>query len=164
MRRLLIYSAAVSLVCIAVVLSTAKLLPPVNAATPVYGEYSLGCSLQAVSGEWGYTYTGTIVGVGPAASVGHFVLDAAGNLKGSQTRSFNGDVENESLTGSVTANADCTGSGTINVYLGGTLERTTDLNVVYVDNEKGLRAIFTSLTPGPVPTVITIDGRKVNTP
>jgi len=120
-----------------------------------------GCSAESIAGKWGYTYTGTIVGLGPVASVGSFSLDAKGALKGSQTRSFTGDVATETLWGSVTVNADCTGTATINVYLDGALERTSTLSLVFDHDQKELRAIFTSLVPGPVPSVITIDGKRI---
>ena len=51
------------------------------------------CSTAGAAGKWAYTYTGTIFtpsGPVPAASVGHFSEDAAGNLTGSQARSVAG--------------------------------------------------------------------------
>src|SRR5438132_1587500 len=47
------------------------------------------CSNAAAAGQWAYTYTGSILtqsGWVPAASVGHFHQDAAGNITGSQVR------------------------------------------------------------------------------
>lgn len=134
-------------------LSSEQPLKAASSMTPLEGR---GCSLARLAGHWGYTYSGTIVGLGPAASVGSFAEDVAGNIKGAQTRSFNGDVEDETLTGTVQVNADCTGTATISVYLNGALERTSVLNVVYVDNQSGFRAIFT--TPG---LVISADGRRI---
>jgi hypothetical protein len=120
------------------------------------------CSVAHLAGRWGYTYSGTIVGLGPAASVGSFTQDSNGNFKDSQTQSFNGDVADETINGTVFVNSDRTATATINVLLNGVPERTTYLDVVYVDDERKLRGIFTTLTPGPVPTVITVDGRKIN--
>lgn len=51
---------------------------------------------------------------------------------------------------------DCTGTATVNIYHGTTLARTTNLNLVWDDNQKKVRAIF--LTAG---TVITIDAKKI---
>src|ERR1700686_203014 len=54
--------------------------------TPLQAEAS-HCSTAAAAGKWAYTYTGTIFtqnGPLPAASVGHFSEDAAGNITGSQ--------------------------------------------------------------------------------
>jgi len=115
------------------------------------------CSQRDLAGRWGYTYNGTIVGLGPAGSVGSFSIDERGNLSGSQTRSFNGDVEGETTTGTISIQHDCTATGTITVYLNGVFERSTDLDLVFVDHERGARAIFK--TPG---TVITIEARRTD--
>jgi hypothetical protein len=134
--------------------------PTVKAAPIGLPSGASACSIHELAGRWGYTYSGAITAgpaAGPAASVGGFTQDLAGNIKGSQTRSFNGDVENETLTGTVSLNPDCTAVVTVNVYLNGAFERTTILDAVYVDNQRGVRAIFT--TPF---TVITLDGRRIN--
>ncbi|HTS12681.1 MAG TPA: hypothetical protein VMH00_11225 [Candidatus Limnocylindrales bacterium] len=115
------------------------------------------CSQRDLAGRWGYTYSGTIVGLGPAGSVGSFSIDERGNLSGSQTRSFNGDVEPETTTGNISIQHDCTATGTITVYLNGVFERSTDLDLVFVDHERGARASFK--TPG---TVITIEARRID--
>ena len=114
------------------------------------------CSLQGVSGKYGYTTTGTIPTLGAVAAVGHITLDATGNLTGAQTVSFNGAIVPETLSGTYTINADCTGTATVNVYHGGVLARTTNLNVVYDNNQRELHAIF--LSAG---TVLTVNGRKM---
>jgi hypothetical protein len=113
------------------------------------------CSLQGVAGRYGYTTTGTIPTLGAVAGVGHVTLDASGNLTGAQTVSFNGAIVPETLSGTYTVNADCTGTATINVYHGGVLARTTNINLVYVHEQREFRAIF--LTPG---TALTVNGRK----
>ncbi len=74
------------------------------------------CTLADVDGRWGYSYSGTIVGFGPVASVGSFVQDAAGSVTGAQTRSFVGNIAQETIKGVVIVHADCTTTGTINVY------------------------------------------------
>jgi hypothetical protein len=114
------------------------------------------CSLQGVSGRYGYTTSGSIPTLGAVAAVGHITLEASGNLTGAQTASFNGAIVPETLSGTYTVNADCTGTATINVFHGGVLARTTNLNVVYDNNQRELRAIF--LTAG---TVLTVQGRKI---
>jgi seryl-tRNA(Sec) selenium transferase len=113
------------------------------------------CSLHRVSGRYGYTTNGTIPTLGAVAAVGQVTLDASGNLTGAQTASFNGAIVPETLSGTYTVNADCTGTATVNVYHSGVLARTTNLNVIYDDNERELRAIF--LTAG---TVLTIQGKR----
>ena len=63
--------------------------------------YAAHCSTAASSGEWAYTYIGTIFtpsGPLPLASVGHFIADAAGNLVGSQARSVAGSSGVEDIT------------------------------------------------------------------
>jgi hypothetical protein len=113
------------------------------------------CSLQGVSGTYGYTTSGSIPTLGAVAAVGHISLDASGNLTGAQTASFNGAIVKETLSGTYTVNADCTGLATINVYHSGVLVRTSSFDVVWDNNQRELRAIF--LTAG---TVLTVNGRK----
>jgi hypothetical protein len=114
------------------------------------------CSLHGVSGRYGYTTTGTIPTLGAVAAVGHVTLDASGNLTGAQTASFNGAIVPETLSGTYAVNADCTGTATINVFHAGVLARTTNINVIFDDNERELRAIF--MTPG---TVLTVQGKRL---
>jgi len=82
----------------------------------VRADDGVACTLAASAGRWGYSYSGTIVGFGPVASVGSFVQDAAGNVNGAQTRSFVGNIAQEMIKGVVIVHADCTTTGTINVY------------------------------------------------
>src|SRR5229473_2724615 len=72
------------------------------------------CSLAGVAGKWGVTTSGTVVGIGPRASVGIFTLDAAGNLLGGKaTANLNGSVTHETFSGTYSVNPDCTGKSTI---------------------------------------------------
>ena len=122
------------------------------------------CSAALVAGKWAFTTTGTIPIVGPVSAVGIFTADSSGNLVGSQTRSLNGDIADETFTGTATVNADCTGVDVIQVYESGVLVRTTTLNLVYDDNGRGARAIFRSLVlpnGANLPTVLTIEARKI---
>jgi len=135
------------------------------ALAPLQAEAS-HCSAEATAGKWAYTYTGTILtpsGPLPAASVGHFVLDAAGNITGSQTRSVAGSSGMEDIGGTVSTNKDCTGTATISVFVNGQLQRTAVLAVTYDNNINHARAIFQSLTLPDgtnVPVVITLDETK----
>jgi hypothetical protein len=117
--------------------------------------HSQSCSLRGAAGKYGYTTSGTIPTLGAVAGVGNITLDPSGNLSGAQTVSFNGAIVPETLSGTYTVNADCTGTATVNVYHGTTLARTTNLSVVFDNDERELRAIF--LTAG---TVLTVQGRK----
>lgn len=122
------------------------------------------CSAALVSGKWAFTTTGTIPAIGPVSAVGTFTADRSGNLTGSQTRSLNGDIADETFTGTSNVNEDCTGVDVIQVYESGVLVRTTTLNLVYDDNGRGARAIFKSLVQPDgttLPTVLTIEARKM---
>ena len=127
------------------------------------------CSNVGQSGSWAYTYTGTIFTPGgplPAASVGHFNQDAAGNITGSQARSVAGSSGTEDITGNVTVNRDCTATATINALVDGQLQRTAALALVYDSNKNHARMIFQSLTLPDgtnVPVVITIDANRLFT-
>ena len=114
------------------------------------------CSLGGVAGRYGYTTSGTIPTLGAVAGVGHVSLDRTRNLTGSQTVSFNGAIASETLSGTYSVNADCTGSATISVFRSGVLVRTSVLNLVYDDHQREIRAIFT--TAG---TAITVNARKM---
>ena len=105
-----------------------------------------------------------IPAVGQVAATGIFTQDASGNITGTQTRSLNGSVADETFTGTATVNSDCTGTDSIQVFQDGSLVRTTTLHVVYDDNGREARAIFTSLVlPNGVslPSIITIEARKL---
>jgi hypothetical protein len=127
------------------------------------------CSLAGLAGRWGYTYTGAITppsGAIPVASVGSFKQDAAGNISGSQTRTVAGSSGVENIAGKVTVNADCTGSASISVYdLSGTLLRTAELALVYVDDAREARFIFKSLVQNngtTLPVVITANAKRIS--
>ncbi len=138
------------------------------ALVPLQAEAS-HCSTAAAAGKWAYTYTGTIFTQnGPllAASVGHYVLDAAGNLTGSQARSVAGNSGVEDIAGTATVNKDCTATATINVFVNGQLQRTAVLAVAYDSNMNHARGIFQSLTLPDgtnVPVVITSDNSRMFT-
>jgi hypothetical protein len=125
------------------------------------------CSGTSVAGNWAYTYTGTIFtqnGPLPAASVGRYNQDAAGNVTGSQARSVAGNSGVEDIAGNVTVNKDCTATATINVLVNGQLQRSAVLAVVYDNNGNHARMIFQSLTLPDgtnVPVVITLDAAKL---
>jgi len=127
------------------------------------------CSQASVAGRWAYTYTGTIrtnAGALPAASVGHFKLDRSGNLSGGQTFTLAGQTDAEDINGTVTVNADCTGTATVQVLLNGQLQRTSTLAVIFDKNANHTRAIFDSvvLPDGThLPVVITFDGSRIVT-
>jgi len=132
------------------------------ALAPLQAEAS-HCSTAAAAGRWAYTYTGSIFtqnGPLPAASVGHFSADAAGNITGSQTRSVAGNPGVEDISAKASLNKDCTGTATVDVLVNGQVQRSAVLAVVYDNNMNHARAIFQSLTLPDgtnVPVVITAD-------
>jgi hypothetical protein len=135
---------------------------------PAAQAHNQTCSQAGVAGEWGYTYTGSILlptGAIPAAAVGSFSLDAQRNISGSQTRSVVSSVAQETINGTGTVNQDCTVTYKIDVYDGaGNLLRTAELAGVFVDKERELRAIFASLVlpnGASLPPVITINAKKI---
>ena len=126
------------------------------------------CSQAGVAGRWGYTYTGVIVtstGQIPVASVGSFRQDATGKISGSQTRSVGGASGVENIAGTVSVNADCTGSATVDVLdASGHVLRTAQFALVYVNGEREARFIFASLTQNGanVPVVITVNAKRIS--
>jgi hypothetical protein len=139
----------------------------VAALTPLHASTS-HCSLFSTAGKWAYTYTGTIVtssGGVPAASVGHFTQDLAGNISGSQARSVAGSSGVEDISGTVNVNKDCTATATINVLVDGELQRTATLALVYDSDGNHARMIFQSLKLPDgtnVPVVLTIDANRLD--
>jgi hypothetical protein len=108
------------------------------------------CSTAKTAGSWAYTYTGTIFIQGvpvPAAAVGRYHQDTAGNISGKQTRTVAGHAAAEDISGSVTVNPDCTATATLNVLVNGELQRTAVLAGVYDTNMNHARHIFESLKP-----------------
>jgi hypothetical protein len=122
------------------------------------------CSAVSVSGRWALTTTGSIPGVGDVAAVGIYTADPSGHLTGSQTRSLAGQVAAETFRGTFSVKPNCTGSATIEVFASGTLARTSTLDLVYDDNIREQRAIFTSLVlpdGTSLPSVLTIQARRI---
>jgi hypothetical protein len=124
------------------------------------------CSQASASGNWAYTYTGTVYAPDPlpAAAIGHFSQDSKVNVTGSQTHTLAGATEVEDISGTATTNRDCTGTATISVSLNGQLVRTATLNVAYDSDGNHARMIFTSLILADgtsLPAVVTIDASRV---
>jgi hypothetical protein len=118
------------------------------------------CKLSNVAGHYGYTSDGTIVTppVGPFIAVGRATFTESGTVEGTQTASIAGNIfANETIQGTFTVNPDCTGFASVNVYHGSTLVRTSDLFMVWDDNQRGIRAVF--LRPG---STIAITARRVS--
>jgi hypothetical protein len=141
-----------------------------QAQTADIAEHSMdhrACSNGSVAGDWAFTETGTFIlttGATPFVAVARYTLDSKNNLVGTATSSLGGTVSEFTLEGSGMVNSDCTGTLSINVYKSGSLVRTANFNIVYVNNSKAARALNTSviLADGTsVPTVVTFDAQKV---
>src|ERR1700730_10330135 len=96
------------------------------------------CSTAKAAGKWGFTTNGTVVGIGPRASLEIFTLDGAGNLlNGKATASLNGSVTDETFSGTYSANPDCTGKLAIQIFdPSGNKILTATLNLVFDTNER----------------------------
>jgi hypothetical protein len=120
------------------------------------------CTAQNAAGAYGFTLTGVLLtSTGPVPSV-----DISGHVTGTEARSVGGGFANETLSGTVTVNPDCTGSMTINFCEAGQLVRTSVLSIVFVNNQRELQMVQSSLTlPNGVslPVVITVNAKKIFT-
>jgi hypothetical protein len=141
-------------------------LPVVILAALLSTAHGQNCSLARAAGRYGFSDSGTIVGVASRVAVGIFTLDAGGNLNGKATSSLNGAIADEVFSGTYMANSDCTGKFK-NVQLrdlSGKLLLTITADLAWDDNMKQLRAIFTSATlpdGTPLLTVIGADATKI---
>jgi hypothetical protein len=138
----------------------------VGSALAARAQDESGCSNASVAGKWGFTTNGTVVGIGPRASLGIFTLDGAGNLvNGKATASLNGSVTDETFSGTYSANPDCTGKLAIQIFdPAGNKILAATLNLVFDTNVRELRAIFTSavLPNGTsLGTVITVQAKRL---
>lgn len=109
------------------------------------------CSAAHVSGDWGYTKTGTLFlptgAAVPFATVGKLTLHANGDLFGMNNGSVNGAVSTDVLRGSFQVNPDCTGTMTVDVYdQSETLLRTIGMSLVVDEDAKEIRGLVMSLT------------------
>jgi hypothetical protein len=124
------------------------------------------CSNATVAGKRGFTTNGTVVGIGPRASLGILTLDGDGNLRnGKATASLNGSVTDETFSGTYSVNPRCMGKLAIQIFdlLGNKLLSAT-LDLVFDENARHLRAIFTSVVlPNgtALGTVITVNASKI---
>jgi len=123
------------------------------------------CSLAGAAGNWGFTDSGTVVGVGPRTAVGILTLDAAGNvLNGKATSSLNGSIADETFSGNYTVNPDCTGALAVTIFVGGVPAYDVTLYIAFDDDMRALRGLFTSVVVEPsgtmLSTVIALDGKR----
>ena len=135
----------------AVVLSNLALVVPLN----VQAEPS--CSHASLSGGFGYTNNGTILGGpddGPFGGVGRQTFDGKGNTEATAAVSVNGNIAHATINGTYAVNSNCTGSMTL-VGSAGSQTFTNHVEFVIVHRGTEFRAINTD--PG---SVITTVGKK----
>ena len=127
------------------------------------------CSQGSAAGNYGFTLTGWLLlptGAIPAAAVGRANVDAKGNVTGTEARSVGGGYADETFSGSLSINSDCTGSMTLNFFVAGQPVRTSVLSIVFVANLQELRMVQKSLTlpnGAAIPVVITADAKRIVT-
>lgn len=135
-----------------IVLDIVFLLPLSLGLTAVASAQNQGfCSASSIAGQWGYSETGTITlptGISvPYASLGRYSLDSQGNLTGKRTASAGGTLLSSIVEGTVTVNADCTGTESLTFYdASGNFAGSATKNVVYVDRATEAVKILTSAT------------------
>ena len=74
------------------------------------------CGASDAAGRWGFTLTGWLIlptGAVPAAAVGEAHIDTKGSVTGTEARNVAGGYADETLSGSLTLNPDCTGTVTV---------------------------------------------------
>jgi hypothetical protein len=136
------------------------LMAPLSGVVSAPAAYAADeCTLADFQGDWGFSFTGTIVAppqfAGPVASAGQFSADEAGNISGSDTLSLNGAIIPRTLQGTAVVNANCTGSATLTIDSPRNLFPTFHLNFVLDDRTREAR--FVQADPG---RVISGSGRK----
>jgi hypothetical protein len=122
------------------------------------------CSFARAAGTYGFSTSGTVVGVGSRVSTGIITLDRAGNATGNATSSLNGTIAGETFSGTYTVNSGCTTTLTAEIRdLSGQLLLTVTEDGAWDDNMREIRGIFTSATlPSgtQLPVVITVEAKK----
>jgi len=152
--------ARILLAATVMLLSTILFGPPAQAGH---------CSQANAAGKYGFTLTGWLLlptGAVPAAAVGRANVDAKGDITGTEARSVGGGYADETFTGSLSINSDCTGTITLNFFEAGQPVRTSVLSVVFVDDLQEIRMVQKSLTlpnGATVPIVITADAKRILT-
>ena len=102
-----------------------------------------GFTLATLKGDHGYSYSGTVIGVGPIATTGLISLDGVGNLAATYVVSLNGMILHGSFTGIYSVNPDGTGLVRLDLPRSG---NSVNGSLVIVNN--GDETFFTCTDPG----------------
>jgi hypothetical protein len=111
-----------------------------------------GCSLAGIAGAWGHNFDGwTTQGVlTPSSGTGRTTVDGQGNVSGTETTTWFGQPSTLSITGTLSVNADCTGTISNSLFnQSNALVFTEVWAVVFVDNQTAMRGTLTMLASGP---------------
>jgi hypothetical protein len=123
------------------------------------------CSLSRAAGNYGFSDTGTIVGIGSRAAVGTLNFDAAGNIAGKVTASLSGNISTTNLSGTYSVNSDCGGTANFGESdQSGNLILTASVQIVWDDNMREARFLFTSVTlanGASLASIVNGDARKL---
>ena len=135
-----------------------------TAVTMLPSAYADQCSLAGAAGQYGFSDSGMVLGIGPRVAVASLIFDTAGNISGPVTANLNGTVSQTTLAGRYTVNPDCTGTASFSEFdQMGHVIITATVAFVWDDDMKQLHFIFTSakLANGTtLPTVINGEARK----
>jgi hypothetical protein len=106
------------------------------------------CTDASALGSYAFKVDGTNVSVplpggpGPFAAVGKNTYDGKGQMKGVIVVSSNGVIIPATYTGTYHVNADCTGSKSFTLSIGGAVGPTIDLDFVLDDDLHEIRMII----------------------
>ena len=129
--------------------------------------YADTCSTKSTAGNWGFSYNGVAItssGAVPINSVGRFTQDAEGAVTGTEVRNLAGAPADETLTGKMTVNSDCTATFEANIFEGGQLVRTSVLAIVFLNKQTEASGVFEKVTlPTDInlPVVITVQAKRL---
>jgi hypothetical protein len=106
------------------------------------------CTAASLQGSYGFRVDGTNVSnpylpVGPFAAVGKNTYDGQGHMKGAIVVSTNGSIITATYTGTYTVNSDCSGSKSVALSIGLTVE----FDYVMDDNLREIQIIATQAGP-----------------
>jgi len=161
MKRVLAATISTAVLFLALVAFMTSKSPVTKRTATVWADEG-PCSLAGIVGTYGFSDSGTVVGVGPRVADALLTLDADRNIKGPATASLNGTVTHSMLSGTYTVNADCT--GTVTFSEPGNVMLTATADLIWDDNMREIRFIFTSAAANgtPIETVINGTARKIS--
>jgi hypothetical protein len=79
----------------------------------ILAEGAVTCGLAGKRQTFAINLIGTGIGVGPVASAGQMTLNGTGGITGNATFSQSGTIHTAALSGTYSANADCTGTAQV---------------------------------------------------